>query len=76
MKNKIISKAFAMVLLGTLLLLTPVTSSTVFAEENDTTESVVSSNEDSDEDDNNIPLFVSLIIALNGGLLLSIGDDN
>lgn len=71
MKNKIISKAFAMVLVGTLLLLTPATSSTVFAEENNTTESV-----SSDEDDNNIPLFVSLVIALIGGLLLSIGDDN
>ena len=76
MKNKIISKALAIVLIGTLLLLTPATSSTVFAEENNTTESVVSSNEDSDEDDNNIPLFVSLAIALIGGLLLSIGDDN
>lgn len=71
MKNKIISKALAMILVGTLLLLTPATSSAVFAEENDTTESV-----SSDEDDNNIPLFVSLTIALIGGLLLSIGDDN
>ena len=71
MKNKIISKVLAIVLVGTLLLLTPATSSTVFAEENDTTESV-----SSDEDDNNIPLSVSLVIALIGGLLLSIGDDN
>ena len=71
MKNKIISKALAMVLLGTSLLLTPATSSTVFAEENNTTESV-----SSDEDDNNIQLFVPLVIALIGGLLLSIGDDN
>ena len=71
MKNKIISRVLVMVLVGTLLLLTPATSSTVFAEENNTTESV-----SSDEDDNNIPLFVSLVIALIGGLLLSIGGDD
>ena len=75
MKNKIISKALAMVLVGTLLLLTPATSSTVFAEENNTTESVVSSNEDSDED-NNMQIFLPLVIVLIAGLVLSIGDDN
>ena len=31
MKNKIISRALAMILAGTLVLLTPVTTSTVFA---------------------------------------------
>ena len=33
MKNKIISRALAMILAGTLVLLTPVTTSTVFAKE-------------------------------------------
>ena len=70
MNSKIISKVLAMGLAGTLALSSPVTS-TVFAEENNTTESV-----SSDEDDNNIPLFVSLAIALIGGLLLSIGGDD
>ena len=36
MKNKIISRALAMILAGTLVLLTPVTTSTVFAKENTT----------------------------------------
>lgn len=37
MKNKIISRLFAMLLAGTLVLLTPATTSTVFAKENTTT---------------------------------------
>ena len=79
MKNKIISRALAMILAGTLVLLTPVTTSTVFAKENTTTtESVTttSSNKDSDDEDNNMQIFLPLVIALIGGLLLSIGDDN
>lgn len=78
MKNKIISRALAIILSGTLVLLTPVTTSTVFAKENTTTtESVTttSSNEDSDDEDNNIQIFLPLIIVLIAGLVFSI-DDN
>ena len=71
MKNKIISKELAMVLVAMLLLFSPATSYFVFAVVFILTESV-----SSDEDDNNIPLFVSLAIALIGGLLLSIGGDD
>ena len=77
MKNKIISRALAMILAGTLVLLTPATTSTVFAKENNTTtESVttVSSDKDSDED-NNMQIFLPLVIVLIAGLVFSI-DDN
>lgn len=77
MKNKIISRALAMLLVGTLVLLTPATTSTVFAKENNaTTESVTntSSNKDSDDEDN-MQIFLPLIIVLIAGLVFSI-DDN
>ena len=78
MKNKIISRALAMILAGTLVLLTPVTTSTVFAKENSTTtESVttVSSNKDTDDDSNNMQIFLPLVIVLIAGLVFCI-DDN
>ena len=77
MKNKIISRALAMILAGTLVLLTPVTTSTVFAKENTTTtESVttVSSCKDTD-DSNNMQIFLPLLIVLIAGLVFCI-DDN
>ena len=77
MKNKIISRVLAMILAGTLVLLTPVTTSTVFAKENTTTtESVttVSSCKDTD-DSNNMQIFLPLLIVLIAGLVFCI-DDN
>ena len=77
MKNKIISRALAMILAGTLVLLTPVTTSTVFAKENTTrTESVTTVSSDKDTDDsNNMQIFLPLLIVLLAGLVFSI-DDN
>lgn len=78
MKTKIISRALAMILAGTLVLLTPVTTSTVFAKENNaTTESVTitSSDKDSDDEDNNMQIFLPLVIVLIAGLVFSFGDN-
>ena len=78
MKNKIISRALAMILAGTLVLLTPVTTYTVFAKENTTTtESVttVSSDKDTDDDSNNMQIFLPLVIVLIAGLVFCIGDN-
>lgn len=78
MKNKIISRALAMLLAGTLVLLTPATTYTVFAKENTTTtESVtsVSSYKDTDDDSNNMQIFLPLIIVLIAGLVFSINDN-
>ena len=77
MKNKIISRALAMILAGTLVLLTPVTTSTVFAKENTTTtESVITVSSCKDTDDSkNMQIFLPLIIVLIAGLVFSI-DDN
>ena len=77
MKNKIISRALAMILAGTLVLLTPVTTYTVFAKENTTTtESVTTVSSDKDTDDsNNMQIFLPLLIVLIAGLVFCI-DDN
>ena len=77
MKNKIISRALAMILAGTLVLLTPVTTSTVFAKENTTTtESVTTVSSDKDTDDsNNMQIFLPLVIVLIAGLVFSIRDN-
>ena len=77
MKNKIISRALAMILAGTLVLLTPVTTSTVFAKENTTTtESVTTVSSDKYTDDsNNMQIFLPLLIVLIAGLVFCI-DDN
>ena len=77
MKNKIISRALAMILAGTLVLLTPVTTSTVFAKENTTTtESVTTVSSDKYTDDsNNMQIFLPLLIVLIAGLVFSINDN-
>ena len=74
MRNK--QRVLTMLLVGTLALL-PVTC-TVFAEENNTTtESVVTdTSSDKDTEDHNISIFAPMLIAVIGGLLVSISNNN